>query len=151
MEVFVGNLHDSVAYRDVALLFKEFKQPQVNLVETAQADGTPVRYAVVTFDSERLAKKAISRFDGHTLRGQPIMVREFIHRTYVNERRALDWRRRSWSEPERRRSDRRKGQRKPAPDARFDVSTSPPAPAPARKEAAPGIRKQSDRGLARQH
>lgn len=148
MDVFVGNLHDSVAYRDVALLFKDFKQPPVNLVEKAQADGSPVRYAVVTFDSERLAKKAISKFDGHKLRGQPIIVREFVHRGYANERRALDWRSRAWSGPERRQSDRRKGQRKQEPE--FPVNVPSP-PAPAEKVALSEVRIEGYRDFARKH
>ena len=148
MDVFVGNLHDAVAYRDVALLFRDFKQPPVNLVVRTQADSSAVRYAVVTFDSDRLAKKAISKFDGHTLRGQPIIVREFVHRGYANERRALDWRSRAWSEPERRQSDRRKGQRKQAPGVPVNV---PSPSAPADKATLSGVYIEGYRDFARKH
>lgn len=148
MEVFVGNLNNTVSFRDLALLLKDFKKPQIKLVEKAQADGVMLRYAVVTFDSARLAKKAINRFHTHELRGQPLVMREFVYRSYVNERRALDWRNRPWSGPERRRTDRRKAQLLATADT-FPVE--PSAPAPAAKAREPELRVAAYKDMARKY
>ncbi len=108
MEVFVGNLAGSVTLLDLNRLFKDFKHPPIQLMEKKQSDGSLLRYAVVDFDAPRLAQKAIKKLHGAPLNGCELVLHEYTHRSYTNERRAIDWRTRPWDGLERRRSERRK-------------------------------------------
>lgn len=109
MDVFIGNLADGVTLRDLTLFFKAFaNKARLRLAEKRHEDGTRIRYAVAEFDSDKLALKAIKKFNGALLRGQRLVLREFFHRSYSNERRALNWRDKPWDGPERRRTERRR-------------------------------------------
>lgn len=103
MEVFVGNLAGNVSLYELNRLFSEFKRPSIDLVEKQRSDGSLLRYAVVDIESPRLAKKAIRKFEGFFLHERSLVLHEFVHRSYINERRALDWRTRAWDGEERRR------------------------------------------------
>ena len=58
------------------------------------------------------------------LDGIAIEVREFHRRAAANERRALDWRKRPWPHPERRKSERRRPESDPH---EFELSQPPAA------------------------
>ncbi|MFO7593906.1 MAG: RNA-binding protein [Pseudomonadota bacterium] len=108
MEVFIGNLAEKTTLNDVMKFFRGFaKKASLRMAEKKLEDGTRVIYAVAEFDSEKLAHKAIKKLNGGLLRGQHLVLREFVHRTYTNERRDLNWRNKPWSGVERRKGERR--------------------------------------------
>lgn len=109
MEVFIGNLADNVSVTDLTAFFKAFaNKARIRIVDKRQEDGSRVRYGVASFDTEKLALKAIKKLNQRELRGRAVVLREYIHRSYSNERRALNWRDKPWSGPERRKVERRK-------------------------------------------
>ena len=143
MEVFVGNLAGSVSLLDLNKLFKDFRHPPIQLVEKKQADGRALRYAVVDFEAPRLAQKAIKKLSGFFLHERSLVLHEFVHRSYTNERRAIDWRTRPWDGPERRRSERRKPVAGKSSGDELPVEPSAPEPAVEK------VRIEGYRGLAR--
>lgn len=109
MEVFIGNLADNVSVTDLTAFFKAFaNKARIRIVEKRQEDGSRIRYGIANFDTDKLALKAIKKLNQKELRGRAVVLREYIHRSYSNERRALNWRDKPWDGPERRRVERRK-------------------------------------------
>ena len=109
MEVFIGNLSSTTTLNDVMHFFKGFaKKARFRMVNHKLETGERSYYAVADFENDKLALKAIKKLNGGVIRGEIVTMREFIHRTYTNERRALNWRDKTWDGPERRRNERRK-------------------------------------------
>lgn len=109
MEVFIGNLAENVTVSDLTAFFKAFaNKARIRIIEKRQEDGSRIRYGVADFDADKLALKAIKKLNQKELRGRPVVLREYFHRSYNNERRALNWRDKPWNGPERRRVERRK-------------------------------------------
>ena len=108
MDILVGNFPATATMRDLAMLFARFKN-NVNfeIVEHGKDNTSPVRFGLVSFASERLALKAIRKLNGKEVEGVTIVVREFFHRAYNNDRRSISWRSRPWYDEERRKRDRR--------------------------------------------
>lgn len=126
MEVFVGNLPGTVKVADVERLLAPFdRQVQIKLQQHKRKDGETGCYAVCTFSSDRLAQKAIKKLDGSQLFGQVLSVREYLYRSYSNERRALGWRNRPWQGVERRGVERRQGSIKTAEPDPFAEEVAP--------------------------
>ncbi|MCW8918300.1 MAG: RNA-binding protein [Gammaproteobacteria bacterium] len=108
MELFIGNLTPGTTLGELIALFKGFsKMARFRLEQKRLEDGTTVRYAVAVFDNEKYAHKMVARFHGTLFHGQALHIREYLHRSYTNERRALNWRDKPWRAGERRRDDRR--------------------------------------------
>lgn len=109
MEVFIGNLADNVSVTDLTAFFKAFaNKARIRIVEKRQEDGSRIRFGIADFDTEKLALKAMKKLNQKELRGKAVVLREYYHRSYSNERRALNWRDRPWNGPERRMEERRK-------------------------------------------
>ncbi len=109
MEVYVGNLNPQTTRNDVVAYLKSFaRDARIRMVEQPLDNGSRTLYAIADFDSDRLALKAIKKLNGGVLRGEKIELHEYLHRSYSNERRALNWRDRPWSGVERRNHERRK-------------------------------------------
>ncbi len=110
MEVFIGNLPESATVDDLVDFFKAFaRDAEFRIVRKQGEDGTRYRFGLAHFRSDRKAEKAIHKLHMHKMHGKPIVVREYHHRAYQNERRAVGWRNRPWDGPERRKGDRRHG------------------------------------------
>ncbi len=110
MEIFIGNLPSAISTAELLLFFKGYHKRdgiEARIVDEVTENGVHHRYAVVTIDHERLAAKALKKLDGKPLKGHHLMLREYQHRSYGNERRAIGWRNRPWDGPERRKVDRR--------------------------------------------
>jgi hypothetical protein len=108
MEVYIGNITPKTTLNDVVNFLKSFaKKASVRLVDHPLEDGGHARYALADFDTDKLALKAIKKLDGAVLHGNTVVMREFIHRSYYNERRAVNWRDKPWNGPERRNLERR--------------------------------------------
>lgn len=134
MELFIGNLPERATTADLAAFFKAFRKKAICRIEERRfTDGSRVRYGRVVFDSDRQAAKAIAKLNGKPLNGTPVVIREFFHRSYNNERRQLGWRDRPWAGEERRSGERRRqGQATPETDPLFTAAEEPAKP-----EAAP--------------
>lgn len=127
MELYIGNLSDKVSIDDLHRLFRGFgRNLQFRFEFRILDDGGKARYAVVEFDSERLARKAIDKLRHTPLYGQPLIIHEYVHRSYNNERRAVGWRNRQWPGNERRSNDRRNHAAYQAPDAFEEILQGAP-------------------------
>jgi len=108
MEVYIGNLSPTTTLNDVVLFLKGFaKSAKIHMVDLKLEDHHRSYYAIADFDSDKIALKAISKLSGGLLHGEKVTLREFQRRNYSNERRALNWREKSWSGVERRQHERR--------------------------------------------
>lgn len=111
MEVFIGNLSPRTTLTDLVTFFKGFaSDTRFQIFDKQYDDGSRTRYAVASIDSDRVAEKAIKKLTGKVLNGNTIMLREYQHRSYGNERRAVGWRDKPWHGIERRASERRRKQ-----------------------------------------
>lgn len=111
MEVFIGNLSLNITHNDLVVFFKGFaNKAKLRVVDKQREDGSKVRYGVATFDSDKLALKAIRKLNHKPLRGVRVELREYFHRYCNNERRAVNWRNKPWTGVERRQQERRKQQ-----------------------------------------
>ena len=109
MEVYVGSLSPHTTRNDVVTFLKSFaRDARIRMIDQKLEDNLRAYYAIANFDSDRLALKAIKKLNGGVLRGEQVELREFFHRRYSNERRALNWREKAWSGLERRNQERRK-------------------------------------------
>jgi len=113
MDVFIGNLPASVSFNEIRVLHGnwDFDVP-VKRVDGQDRHGNEFHYFLAQFSpkEEADAERLIQDMAGMSCYGRVLDVREFTHRTYGNERRALDWREKSWDQPERRVAERRKSQ-----------------------------------------
>lgn len=109
MDVFIGNLSQRTTLSDLVAFFKSFaSDARFQLFDKHYQDGSSSRYAVATIDPDKLAEKAIKKLNGQSLNGVPVLLREFLHRSYGNERRAMGWRDKVWHGVERRQNERRR-------------------------------------------
>jgi len=108
MNVYIGNIPDDVVDYDLRRLFKPVvgAAGSFKVVEKRLNDGI-YRYGFADIEPQKLALEAIGKFNGTEFRGRRLIVREFLHRSYSNERRAIDWRQKPWHKDERRDSERR--------------------------------------------
>ncbi len=122
MDIFVGNAPPRFTRATIQQLFirtiaksrKKFffwKRLGIHKVQVKQiikrVSGKPRRYFVVHIETNEIALLAIRRLNLKTVEGHRLIVREHHTRGYMNERRAVNWRERSWSKTERRKSERR--------------------------------------------
>ena len=109
MEVIICNLSANISKIDLLELLKSFrKYMELKMVNTHYEDGSTFHFAVATFKADKQALKVIKKFNGALFKGERLVVREYIHRSYNNEKRALNWRQRAWQSNERRCHDRRR-------------------------------------------
>lgn len=122
MEIFIGNLSPHTTLSDLIGFFKGFSnKAKFRIIEKRQDDGSRYRYGIAFFDSDKLALKAIKKLHQKPLRGELVVLREYFHRNYSNERRALNWRNIPWQGVERRQQERRRKEI-PKPTPKVDKS-----------------------------
>ncbi len=122
MEVFIGNIPKTLSSYELHQFIKEvFKKRRsafkfwmgspeylgFNVVDKS-VNGNVYRYAIAHIESSALASESIKLLDQQFFGGNPLDVREYRSRCYMNERRAINWRERTWSGVERRSDERRK-------------------------------------------
>lgn len=111
MDVFIGNLSPRTTLNDLVVFFKSFaSDARFQLFDKQYEDGSRARYAVATIEPDKLAEKAIKKLNGQLLKGEMVVLREFLTRSYSNERRAVGWRDKPWHGVERRGEERRRKQ-----------------------------------------
>jgi len=112
MDVFIGNLPSSISFNEIRNLHGNWNYDvPVKRVDGQDRHGREFHYFLAQFSpkEEAEADRLIREMEGVSCYGRVLEVREFIHRTYSNERRALNWREKPWHKTERRISERRKG------------------------------------------
>jgi len=86
-----GNLDDNVKYRVIQKIL----------------DGKVRQYGHIGISSAKLASAAIDSLNNLNYQGCYLVVREYVHRAYINDRREMGWRDCPWIEDERRLLERR--------------------------------------------
>ncbi len=108
MELFIGNLPPNTNLGELIAFFKGFSsKADFHLKKKKLEDGTTVHYAVLGFVNDKYAHKLMEKYVGAVFNGNELVIREYEHRSYNNERRAVNWREKPWRAGERRKSDRR--------------------------------------------
>ena len=108
MDLFIGNLPSKVHFSEVIALFRGFtRMGRFRLEQKRLDNGKSVSFVVAEFDNDKHAIKLLQKFQGTVYRGRELVIREYHHRSYSNERRAVNWREKPWRAGERRRTDRR--------------------------------------------
>jgi len=108
MELFIGNLAPNATIGDLITFFKGFnKKARFRCEQKTLEDGSTVRYAVADFENDKYALKMMEKFSCQEFHGRALIIREYLYRSYNNERRAVNWREKPWRAGERRRNDRR--------------------------------------------
>ena len=121
MELFIGNLPARANLGELIASFKGFSsKARFRIEQKKREDGTTIRYVVADFDNDKYAEKFIEKYNGSDFHGQALVVREYFHRSYNNERRAVNWREKPWRAGERRRQERRHKEAVAQKDDNFD-------------------------------
>ena len=121
MDIYVGNLPADTTRAELEKFFNGFhKKADIRLIRNRFENDESCCYGLVTIDAERLALKAIKKLNGKRLRGHSILLREFYHRSYSNERRASGWSSGLLQDNERRGHDRRRAIWRPSADEEFE-------------------------------
>lgn len=108
MELYVGILANNIDDYDLRKFFNiAGTQASFRVVTHDHGHDVKTHYGLVEVDSEKLGFQLIARFNGKRIKGQKVVVREYIRRNYSNDRRAINWRQRDWPHDERRTDDRR--------------------------------------------
>ncbi len=112
MDVFIGKIPTTTTPNRLRTLCgKVVRLPgsaRVSVVRARDGIGNEVVFGRVSIEPDSVAKKLIRRLNGCRCGEQVLEVREFVHRSYSNERRALDWRSRPWPWADHRRGERRR-------------------------------------------
>ncbi len=151
MEIFIDNLPRRVGQNDLLQFFKGYYKRngiRIRIVDEETEAGEHHHYAIVDIDHERLAAKALKKLNGQSLGGYALRLREYQHRNYGNERRALGWRNRAWSGVERRKIDRRLKVKVEANKA-DELFDAPAAEEEAKKDDIDSIKISAYEGMAR--
>lgn len=108
MEIYIGILKNNIVDYDLRKFFHIVgNQAVFRIVTHDHGNGVKTRYGLVEVDSEKLAFQLIARFNGKELKGNKVVVREYLRRNYGNDRRDINWRQMSWLGMERRTDNRR--------------------------------------------
>ncbi len=109
MEVMIYNFSADTSKLDLLDLLKSYrKHMELKMVDNHYEDGSTFHFALASFKSDKHALKVIKKFNNVRLKGHHLIVREYVHRSYSNEKRALNWRQQPWDGVERRGHDRRR-------------------------------------------
>lgn len=122
MELFIGNIPSDITShelrrfvnevldnRKVGLQFWKKKQPNsmsFKIIEK-QVAGASYHYAIAAIEPLISARECSELLHNQLLNGKPLNVREYHSRSYMNERRTINWRERPWGGVERRQGERR--------------------------------------------
>ena len=108
MDLFIGNLPPKTGLGELIAFFKGFgNKADFHLKQKELDNGETVYYAVASFANDKYALKLMEKYGGEQFHGRELVIREYLHRSYNNERRAVNWREKPWRAGERRRHDRR--------------------------------------------
>lgn len=112
MNLYIGNIPQNADDFGLRKFFHMFGQEKATFrIVEKEAHGQTYRYGYAELPGDSkgvtVARSLIRKYNGKPMGGNRIVVREFCHRNYANDRRAVDWRSRPWNGRERRSTDRR--------------------------------------------
>ncbi|MGA7801611.1 MAG: RNA-binding protein [Gammaproteobacteria bacterium] len=109
MLIFVGDLPKGATEQDLWQLGRVADGAgRVRIFKKPGSDGHMLRYGLLQVESDTAARRVMDRLRLARLEGGSLRVRPFVDRhASANERRAIDWRARPWTGPERRQGERR--------------------------------------------
>ncbi|MFN2309661.1 MAG: RNA recognition motif domain-containing protein [Gammaproteobacteria bacterium] len=110
MNLFIGNLPSGATEADLCALLHlnaDDAGRRLRIFKKPDRAGHMLRFGLVHVDSETDLHKLLQRHRDAWLSGQRLQLREFVRRTAGNERRAVNWRARPWSQAEQRAAERR--------------------------------------------
>jgi len=108
MYVFIGNLPGKNYEPEINSLLKKIDHQNKSRLELPINKHKDSGYfCVANIVKEKIAQKFIKKFNKKSPYGHPLSIREFVHRSYGNERRAINWREKEWGGVEKRVSERR--------------------------------------------
>lgn len=122
MEIFIGNIPENVTSyelrrfvdeifenRSMGLQFWKKRSPeQLSFkIVNKHIEGHIYHYAIANIGPSEMGPECIELLDQQLFNNVPLEVREYYSRSYMNERRATNWRNRPWGDVERRQVDRR--------------------------------------------
>ena len=108
MEIYIGILPNNIVDYDLRKFFNIVgSQATFKIITHDHGNGVKTRYGLVELDSEKLGFQLIARFNGKKIKGNKVVVREYLRRNYSNDRRDINWRQMDWLGMERRADDRR--------------------------------------------
>ena len=88
MELFIGNLPDKTSIRDLEEILGEYAaEASLKFSKKLFNDGTKINFCIASFDSAKVAKKAIKAIHHKKLAGEYLAIHEFNYRSYQNDRR----------------------------------------------------------------
>lgn len=102
MEIYVGNLPAAATASELHRFFQGYGRCAGFMVLDKLVNGRMVRCAYGVIEPDEEAQRAINELHLKPMGGQALMVMEYLHRDYLSERRAPDWRARPWPHDERR-------------------------------------------------
>ncbi len=116
MEIHIGNLPPQATVADLNHLFGlPANPPQCRVFKKQGHNGHMHYYGLAIIRPDAAGQRLIERYRNALLSGSRIEVRELQPRRIGNERRALNWRNKTWNGTERRQHERRS--RSVAPEA----------------------------------
>ena len=153
MDLYIGNISPSARFSELVAFFKGFSSKAKFRLELKKLeDGSTVHYAVAEFENDKYALKMMNKFNGAEFHGQELSIREHLHRSYNNERRAVNWRDKPWRAGERRNLDRRhKEIVAPKDDFEEILATSTSDKEKSLEEQASGVRVEAYANFARKN
>lgn len=108
MNIFIGNLPGKRYEAEVLQLLKQIdKNIQAKIITPILKNVRDGFFCIANVSQEKLAKRFIKKYNLKSPYGQCLHIREYVHRSYGNERRDIHWREKYWNGPEKRSGDRR--------------------------------------------
>ena len=107
MFIYIGNLPSEVDESELANLLEKFGNNTKTQTKLTLQKHRDSYFCIANISNDRKARKFIRKYNLKSPFGQELMVREFIHRSYGNERRDIKWRQKQWRGAENRQTERR--------------------------------------------
>lgn len=88
MDLFIGNLPFGATATDLYAFFRGHgRRARFRIVEKHRLDGGVERFGHGVIEPDKAGGRAIGALHCTRLQGRPVVVREYFHRAYGNERR----------------------------------------------------------------
>lgn len=110
MNLFIGNLPSGATEDDLCAMLRlpsSDAARRLRIFKKSDRQGHTLRFGLLHVESATDLRKMLQRNRDAQLNGQRLQVHEFVPRAAGNERRAVNWRSRSWPHAERRATERR--------------------------------------------
>ncbi len=108
MEIYIGNLPGSKYEPEIRALLKHCqRQAQAKITTPIHKHKEHGYFCIASISVDKVARRFIKKFNNKSPYGHTLMIREYVHRCYGNERRDINWRDSQWQGNEKRSDERR--------------------------------------------